>query len=80
LLSLVYNRGSSFNGSRRKEMAAIKPLVMQQDYAAIAEQIQNMKRLWQGKGLAGLLKRRDDEAELVLKSNRNYALSELIRV
>jgi GH24 family phage-related lysozyme (muramidase) len=80
LLSLVYNRGSSFSGSRRKEMAAIKPLVLQKDYAAIAEQIQNMKRLWQGKGLAGLLKRRDDEAELVLKSNRNYALSELIRV
>ena len=80
LLSLVYNRGSSSSGSRRKEMAAIKPLVLQQDYVGIAQQIQNMKRLWQGKGLDGLLKRRDDEAELVLNSNRAYAQSELIRV
>ena len=80
LLSLVYNRGSSISGSRRKEMAAIKPLVLQQDYVGIARQIQNMKRLWQGKGLDGLLKRRDDEAELVLNSNRVYAQSELIRV
>ncbi len=80
LLSLVYNRGSSISGSRRKEMAAIKPLVLQQDYAGIAQQIQSMKRLWQGKGLAGLLKRRDDEADLILSSNRGYAQSELIRV
>ncbi len=61
-------------------MAAIKPLVVQQDYAGIAQQIQNMKRLWQGKGLSGLLKRRDDEADMVLSSNRAYAQSELIRV
>jgi len=80
LLSLVYNRGSSISGSRRKEMAAIKPLVLQQDYAGIAQQIQSMKRLWQGKGLSGLLKRRDDEADLILSSNRVYVQSELIRV
>lgn len=80
LLSLVYNRGASVSGSRRKEMAAIKPLVLQQDYAGIAQQIQSMKRLWQGKGLDGLLTRRDDEAALVLASDRRYTPSELIRV
>lgn len=80
LLSLVYNRGSALSGSKRKEMAAIKPLVVQQDYAGIAQQIQAMKRLWQNKGLAGLLTRRNDEADLVLHSNRDYLQSELIRV
>ncbi len=80
LLSLVYNRGTSMSGSRRKEMAAIKPLVLQQDYVGIAQEIRNMKRLWEGKGLDGLLKRRDAEAELVLSANRKYKQSELIRV
>ena len=80
ILSLVYNRGASMSGSRRKEMAAIKPLVLQQDYAGIAQEILNMKRLWEGRGLDGLLKRRDDEAKLVLNADRQYQESELIRV
>jgi GH24 family phage-related lysozyme (muramidase) len=80
LLSLVYNRGASMSGSRRKEMAAIKPLVERQDYPAIAQQIINMKRLWEGKGLAGLLKRRDEEAELVLNAGTDYDEADLIRV
>ncbi len=80
LLSLVYNRGASMSGSRRKEMAAIRPLVLQQDYAGIAQEIQNMKRLWIGKNLAGLLKRRDDEADMVSHANRDYDESNLIRV
>jgi len=80
LLSLVYNRGASMSGSRRKEMAAIRPLVLQQDYAGIAQEIKNMKRLWIGKNLAGLLKRRDDEADLVSHAKRDYEESSLIRV
>lgn len=80
LLSLVYNRGSAMSGSKRKEMAAIKSLVLQQDYAGIAQAIRDMKRLWEGKGLAGLLKRRDEEAELIDHANRHYKKSELIRV
>lgn len=80
LLSLVYNRGTSMSGSKRKEMAAIRPLVLQQDYDGIAHEIQKMKRLWSGKGLPGLLKRRDDEADLVSNANRDYDKSNLIRV
>jgi len=80
LLSLVYNRGTAMSGGRRKEMAAIRPLVSQQDYAGIAQEILKMKRLWQGKGLDGLLKRRDDEAALVSQSARSYKKSDLIRV
>ncbi len=80
LLSLVYNRGVAMSGSHRKEMAAIKPLVSRKDYAGIAHEIQSMKRLWVDKNLSGLLKRRDDEANLVSGANRTYNKEKLIRV
>lgn len=80
LLSLVYNRGSAMSGSRRKEMAAIKLLVLQEDYSGIANELRNMKRLWHGKGLDGLLKRRDDEADLIENAHRRYVKLNLIMV
>jgi len=80
LVSLVYNRGASLQGARRSEMAAIKPLVLEKNYKEIANQIIQMKRLWEGRGLAGLLSRRDDEAELVRESVRHYQDNELIRL
>jgi hypothetical protein len=80
LLSLVYNRGTSFKGDSRKEMAAISPLVKEQDYPGISLQIKAMKRRWEGKGLDGLLKRRDDEARLVSQSDRVYDDSEIVRI
>ncbi len=80
LLSLVYNRGTSTRGDRRREMAAIQPLVPRQAYREIAEEIINMKRLWQGRGLDGLLRRRDEEAQLVAQSARTYHPGELVRL
>ncbi|MBW1787679.1 MAG: hypothetical protein JRK53_13820 [Deltaproteobacteria bacterium] len=80
LLSLVYNRGTSLKGERRKEMAAIRELVAQQDYAGISEQIRAMKRLWENMGLDGLLKRRDDEARLVSQTDIAIEVSEIVRV
>jgi len=80
LLSLIYNRGASFKGARRREMAAIKELVATADYEGIAQQIRAMKRLWEGSGLSGLLKRRDHEARLVRLSDREYETVELVRV
>lgn len=65
LVSLVFNRGPSVSGNSRKEMANIKSLVPSKDYKKIAQEIRNMKRLWVGKGLDGLLKRRDEEANIV---------------
>ena len=80
LLSLVYNRGTSLNGPRRKEMAAIKDLVAQQDYGGISQEIRAMKRLWEKKGLDGLLKRREREAKLVSQINISLDESEIVRV
>lgn len=80
LLSLVYNRGTSLSGPRRREMAAIRDLVAQKDYAGIAEQIRAMKRLWKGEKLDGLLKRRDDEARLVRQTDVSLDEREIVRV
>jgi GH24 family phage-related lysozyme (muramidase) len=65
LFSLVYNRGTSMNGDSRTEMRAIRDAVPNGDLQEIANQLRAMKRLWVGKGLDGLLKRRDAEADLV---------------
>lgn len=66
IVSLVFNRGSSTSGSSRSEMREIKDLVPKKDYRSIAIEFQKMKRIWRGKGLDGLLERRDAEAALVL--------------
>jgi len=72
LVSLVYNRGASMvddsPADRRREMRAIRDAVAAEDLQEIADQIRLMKRLWVGKGLDGLLKRRDAEADLVEKA------------
>ena len=69
LVSLIFNRGAAMNGPRRSEMRAIRDLVPQKDYAGIAQQIRNMKRLWKGTDIErGMNRRREAEADLVLKS------------
>jgi GH24 family phage-related lysozyme (muramidase) len=80
LLSLVYNRGTSLSGARKREMAAIKDPVAQKKYAGITEQIRSMKRLWKDKGLDGLLTRRDDEARLVRQTGVTLDKREIVRV
>lgn len=70
LVSLIYNRGPRMsdrdpNLQDRREMRAIRDAVTRGDLREIAAQLRSMKRLWQGKGLDGLLKRRDAEADLV---------------
>jgi hypothetical protein len=65
LLSLVFNRGTSLKGERRKEMAAIKDLIATKDYEGIATQLEGMKRVWVGTTIAeGMNRRRDAEAAL----------------
>ena len=78
LLSLIYNRGASMTGASRREMANIRSLVAARDYQGIATQIISMKRLWQNRGLDGLLRRRDEEARMVANANRHYDQQDLI--
>jgi GH24 family phage-related lysozyme (muramidase) len=64
---MIYNRGNKLDGDRRKEMRAIVDLVAKADYEGIADQIERSKRLWEN-GLDGLVKRREEEADLILNS------------
>jgi GH24 family phage-related lysozyme (muramidase) len=65
LVSLVFNRGSAMQGDNRLEMRNIRVLVPKKDYKGIANELRKMKRLWEGKGLDGLITRREAEAKLV---------------
>ena len=65
LVSLVFNRGPSMEGDRRREMRDIREAVIDRDLPAIARHIRKMKRLWTGRGLDGLLARREAEAKMV---------------
>lgn len=74
LVSLVFNRGTGMDGDRRREMRAIRELVasaglgaigLEGSLAGIAENLRSMKRLWVGKGVDGLITRRESEAALV---------------
>ena len=76
LLSIVYNRGPKMSGGSRKEMRAIRALVPTDDLKAIADQVRSMKRLWEGKGLSGLLKRRDKEADIIENARSDSSLPE----
>lgn len=68
LFSLVYNRGASLSGTRRRHMAAIFDLMKEREFAKIPAQISDMKELWRGRAdCVGLLKRRDVEALLFQK-------------
>ena len=65
LTSLVFNRGPAMQGERRREMRYIREAVQDRDLPSIAKHLRSMRRLWRGKGLDGLLARRDAEARLV---------------
>lgn len=75
LVSLCFNRGTQIDSSdRRREMLAIRNLLAAWDgtakklpalLAAIAAEFRSMKRIWRGKGLDGLITRRENEAKLI---------------
>jgi GH24 family phage-related lysozyme (muramidase) len=77
LVSLVFNRGGSMTDpagdtvQRRREMREIRDTLKSDTFTPrkklteIAASLRRMKRIWQGQGVAGLLRRREDEAKLV---------------
>ena len=66
LTSIIFNRGASLSGASRIEMREIKKLIPLKKYKEISEKVLKMKRLWIGKNLDGLLKRRTEESKLIL--------------
>ncbi len=80
LVSLVFNRGAGMEGDSRREMREIREHVAAGDCAAIADSMESMKRLWEGRNLDGLLKRRDAEAAMVRGAERHYDDDEIVLV
>jgi hypothetical protein len=62
LVSLVFNRGPSLTGDRRREMANIQALLKTSNLKEIPNQFREMVRLWPNS--KGLRRRREEEAEL----------------
>lgn len=68
LVSLVFNRGGSMSGERRREMRAIRDdCLPAQDLQCIATQLRAMTRIWAGSSIErGMRNRRYAEAELAV--------------
>jgi len=64
-VSLVFNRGTSMAGDSRLEMRNLRVLVPKKDYKGMAQEFRKIKRILQGKGLDGLITRREAEAKLI---------------
>lgn len=69
MLSIVFNRGASMSGDGRSEMRQIRTLIAAGNVRGIPPQVRSMKRLWYGKGLDGLIRRREAEAKLIEKAS-----------
>ncbi len=71
LVSLTFNRGTQMWGktakskARRAEMRAVRSAIARGDVNEASRQISQMKRIWRGQGVDGLLRRRDAEARLI---------------
>lgn len=67
LLSLVFNRGASMQGTKRAEMRAIRDVCLPaRDWRCVADNIRAMSRHWIGTDIAaGMQRRRYAEAGLI---------------
>ena len=63
IVGLVYNRGDSLDGDRRKEMKQLVKAISDDDDAEIGDLIEQMQRLWPD--TEGLRRRRRVEAALI---------------
>ena len=75
IVSLVFNRGASLEGDRRREMKAIRDIMAraenfdQKTLSQISDQIRKMKRIWMGGSIEkGMSRRRDAEAKIIEES------------
>jgi len=82
LVSLVFNRGSALEGDRRREMKAIRDIMIRADnfdektLAQIADQIRKMKRIWIGGSIEkGMSRRRDAEAKIIEQAFSNVVIN-----
>ncbi len=78
ITGLVYNRGSSLDGDRRKEMKQLIVAIKNDDDKAMADQLKSMCRLWPD--TLGLRKRRLAEAALIELADTPIAESDILKL
>jgi len=82
IVSLVFNRGAALEGDRRREMKAIRDIMVKTNnfdekiLSQIADQIRAMKRIWTGGSIEkGMSRRRDAEAKLIEEALSNVIIN-----
>jgi len=78
IVGLVYNRGASLDGDRRREMKGLVAAIKNDDEKGIADLIRSMARLWPD--TPGLRRRRLAEAALVDEPNVPVPESDLLKI
>jgi hypothetical protein len=78
ITGLVYNRGDSLDGDRRREMKQLIVAIKNYDDKAIADLIRSMCRLWPD--TLGLRKRREAEAALIELADLPIPLSDILKI
>jgi hypothetical protein len=71
MLSIVFNRGAAMGGGSRLEMRQSRDAIAAGKPSPVPRYILDMRRLWIGKGLDGLLTRRQKEAALFQRGLTN---------
>lgn len=78
ITGLVYNRGASLDGDRRREMKELVAAIKNDDDKVIADLIRSMARLWPD--TPGLKRRRLAEAELIELADTPIAESDILKI
>ncbi|MEP7142030.1 MAG: pesticin C-terminus-like muramidase [Ferruginibacter sp.] len=78
IVGLVYNRGSSLDGDRRREMRELITAIKNDDEKQMADLIRSMSRLWPD--TAGLRKRREAEAALIELANTPVDAADILKI
>jgi hypothetical protein len=78
ITGLVYNRGASLNGDRRREMKELVAAIKNDNDKVMADLIKSMARLWPD--TPGLKRRRLAEAALIEQADTAVAESDILKI
>ena len=78
IVGLVYNRGDSLKGDRRREMRDLITAIKNDDDATMADLVRSMCRLWPD--TAGLRRRRQLEAQLIELADLPVPEADILRI
>lgn len=78
IVGMVYNRGASLDGDRRKEMRQLVKAISDDDDVEMADLIEQMQRLWPD--TEGLRRRRRVEAALIRLPDKTVEEADILKI